>query len=175
MVEYGPDVTSTAYALGTRSDFACGGDGGNFFSFASNAFNDVLTGATCLSRKLDGYTTGAPFNTTVVGVGQDFGAGNEKHIRKIRYQNIYNISKIDVRAGNFSESWFSGTLILNAYPVVQEDTGWNEILLPFSQPYRYWGIKLNSVGSYGSYVRCAFGEIEMMEAIPRVGASVFFL
>lgn len=178
MVTYTGDITNSNYAICYPYDM----DGRQIIYGGTPYYNtyksyvfantNVTTGTwqNMATKGLVGKGNGSTYN-----IGQDFGSDSPKHIRKIRYQWMYNISKINIRASNAYNPFSSYVTILNNETVIQEDTSYNEIILPVSNSYRYWYINLRSFGPYGSYTAPCIGELEMMEAELRPYSNTFIL
>lgn len=167
MVTYTSDITDTSYAMcypnrmnGRQVIY---GGYPYYRTYKTYAFANTTVSSADWHDMAQNGLVGVSDSPSFM-LGQDFGSGVTKLIRKIRYQWIYNISKIDVRASNNEYPFSHYVTILSNEDVAQEDTDYNEILLPVTNNYRYWFIVLKSFGSYGAYTAPCVGELEMMEA-----------
>lgn len=170
MVQYGSDLCTAGQAIIYPADangrqIICGPFPDWHITYAGNAFNDqVISSITCGNLATKGFR-GKDYTTHYLG--QDF--GSQKHIRKIRYQYFDNIGNVTIRASNSETPFSSYTNILTNQALELEDTGWNELLLPSTQSYRYWYLVMSGG------VAPVWGEIEMMEAILRPHSLAYIL
>jgi len=144
---YGPDVTSTTYAI-SGGDNGCGGGHGSTLAF------DNGSGAWCSSQ------TGTGINL-VAYIGQDFGAGNEKHIRQVGIKQFatttLDLSSVLIQFSSDCSTWNTVTT-LTGLPLDAVEYLW---AVPAQGPYECW--RLLAGGNLTAGNAWTVTEIEMME------------
>jgi len=144
---YTSDLTNSGYAI----------ENGHYTTYSSSyAFNNDATSTQFASLNVYTGVNGVDY------IGQDFGAGITKHIRKITIQQSSSngITSVKVQYSSDGTSWSDlQTLTLALNTTVQT------FPLNSSSSYRYWRILANAATA-SSGLHWSVYEIEMMESNP---------
>lgn len=146
---YTADLTTTGQAI-SAGDYS-----GNA---ASNAFDNN----TATSNYWGSSQTGSAING-VAYIGQNFGAGNAKKIRRLTLlQNVAaqnSVSSVQVIYSDNGTSWTSA----GTFAVAQNATPYT-LDIPDVGSHQYWAIRANAGLSTGA-ATWAVNEVQMMEAV----------
>ena len=155
-MEYSSDALAQAAYVNSEtftSDLCTGGtaiESGHYSTYVpANLFDDD-TGTQWISDLIGSA------NDNVTYIGYDFGAGNDKHIRrfKIKQTASQEASEVKVRYSDDNSSW----TVLQTVALTQ-DSDWHTHDLSSSATHRYWSLLCTSAKAS---VYWQVAEIEMM-------------